>query len=90
MSSTRGSRADLSRVEREVLGHMLRICRLKRWLSQQGLASRLGREHSFVSRVECASQSIDVIVLLDLLKELDIDPVRFLREFLEECQRVSG
>ncbi len=45
-------------------------------LNQRTLAKRLGREHSFVSRIELAERRLDVVEFYWVCRACDADPVR--------------
>jgi len=74
------------REERVILGELLRRTRFDRHLSQEGLASHLGKKHSFMSRIESGDQILDVVALVDLLQAMKVDPCDFMREFAERCK----
>lgn len=42
-------------------------------LSQEGLASRLGRHQQFVSRFEIGERRLDVVEFIDIARELGVD-----------------
>jgi transcriptional regulator with XRE-family HTH domain len=50
-------------------------------LTQAGLAERLGRPQSFVSKYERGERRVDVIELCEVCHALGIDPVLFLQRF---------
>ncbi len=74
------------REERVILGILLKDARLDRKLSQESVANLLGKEHSYLSRVESAQSFLDVIALVDLLDMMEVDPCDFFREFAERCK----
>jgi transcriptional regulator with XRE-family HTH domain len=53
-------------------------------LTQVGLADRLGRPQSFVSKYERGERKLDVIDFCEVCRALGIDPVAFLRRFCSE------
>jgi transcriptional regulator with XRE-family HTH domain len=53
-------------------------------LTQVGLAERLGRPQSFVSKYERGERKLDVIEFCEVCRALKIDPVAFLRRFCSE------
>lgn len=53
-------------------------------LTQVGLAERLGRPQSFVSKYERGERKLDVIEFCRVCRALEIDPVVFLRRFCSE------
>lgn len=52
---------------------LLRDMRIKQGVTQQELAYRLGRPQSFVSKLESGERNIDLIELIDLLKQINLD-----------------
>ncbi len=52
-------------------------------ITQVGLAERLGRPQSFVSKYERGERRLDVIELCEVCHALGIDPVAFLQRFLQ-------
>jgi transcriptional regulator with XRE-family HTH domain len=53
-------------------------------LTQVGLADRLRRPQSFVSKYERGERKLDVIEFCEVCRALGIDPVAFLRRFCSE------
>lgn len=53
-------------------------------LTQVGLAERLGRPQSFVSKYERGERKLDVIEFCEVCRALGIDPVAFLQRFCSE------
>jgi transcriptional regulator with XRE-family HTH domain len=53
-------------------------------LTQVGLADRLGRPQSFVSKYERGERKLDVIEFCEVCRALGMDPVAFLRRFCGE------
>jgi transcriptional regulator with XRE-family HTH domain len=53
-------------------------------ITQAGLAARLKRPQSFVSKYERGERRLDVVEFGDVAKALGIDPVRFLGRFYRE------
>lgn len=53
-------------------------------LTQVGLADRLGRPQSFVSKYERGERKLDVIEFCEVCRALEIDPVAFLQHFCSE------
>ncbi|HMD75760.1 MAG TPA: helix-turn-helix transcriptional regulator [Terracidiphilus sp.] len=53
-------------------------------LTQVGLADRLGRPQSFVSKYERGERRLDVIEFCEVCHALGIDPVAFLQRFCGE------
>jgi transcriptional regulator with XRE-family HTH domain len=50
-------------------------------LTQVGLADRLGRPQSFVSKYERGERRLDVIEFCEVCRALEIDPVAFMQRF---------
>jgi len=53
-------------------------------VTQTGLATRLKRPQSFVSKYERGERRLDLVEFGEVAKALGIDPVRFLRRFYGE------
>jgi len=53
-------------------------------LTQVGLAQRLGRPQSFVSKYERGERKLDLIEFCEVCRALEVDPVSFLRRFCSE------
>jgi len=53
-------------------------------LTQVGLAERLRRPQSFVSKYERGERKLDVIEFCGVCRALEVDPVVFLRRFCSE------
>ena len=53
-------------------------------LTQVGLAERLKRPQSFVSKYERGERKLDVIEFCEVCRALEVDPVAFLRRFCGE------
>lgn len=53
-------------------------------LTQVGLADRLGRPQSFVSKYERGERKLDVIEFCEVCRALGNDPVAFLQLFCNE------
>lgn len=62
---------------------MLRAERLRVGISQIDLARRLRRHQSFVSKFESGERRLDVVELLEVLRVLDVEPVRFVRRLIQ-------
>lgn len=65
------------------LRKLLRAERLRVGISQVDLARKLRRHQSFVSKVESGERRLDLVELLEVLKMLDVDPIRFVRKLLQ-------
>jgi transcriptional regulator with XRE-family HTH domain len=60
------------------------LARKSAGLTQVGLADRLGRPQSFVSKYERGERKLDVIEFCEVCRALEVDPVVFLRRFCSE------
>jgi transcriptional regulator with XRE-family HTH domain len=58
----------------------LRLRRQELGLSQQTLAERLGLHKQFISRVELGERRLDVVEFVDLVRALELDPAKVLKE----------
>ena len=59
-------------------------------LTQRELADRIGRVQSFVAKAELCERRLDVIELVDVLQGLEVDPAKFLAEFLPSRKRTAA
>jgi transcriptional regulator with XRE-family HTH domain len=57
---------------------------------QQELADRLGKPQSFVAKVERGERQIDVIELVAIAKAIGRDPLRLLKQYLDQEPGKSG
>jgi len=55
-------------------------------LTQAGLAKRLSRPQSFVSKFERGERRLDVIEFLDIAEAIGIDPYKFLSKVVKDPQ----
>jgi len=60
---------------------LLARARRESGLTQAQLAARLHRPQSFVSKIESGERRLDVVELVEVLRALHCDPVRFFRLF---------
>lgn len=60
---------------------MLREAREKAGLSQGHLAAKLGRNQSYVSKLERGAQGIEVVELIDYCRAVDVAVSDLLRDF---------
>lgn len=70
----------------EVLCGFLSNLRKEQSITQQELASRLGKPQSFVSKVESGERKVDVVEFIEIVSVLKLDPVEELSKF---CQALS-
>jgi transcriptional regulator with XRE-family HTH domain len=56
-------------------------------LSQAGLASRLSRPQSFVSKYERGERRLDLVEFLDIARVLGLDAGEFIRRLDENAKR---
>jgi transcriptional regulator with XRE-family HTH domain len=64
---------------------MLRELREKAELTHRTLAKRLGREHSFVYRVEHGERRLDLVEFYWYCKALGVDPESVARRVMKDC-----
>jgi|GEM_PF-1456661 len=83
----RRNRRSPHQLEREELGLLIKLLRVKAGLSQQVLANRVGREHSYLSRIESADQIIDVIDLVMLIRAAGGNPRKLLNHLMDELEK---
>ena len=58
-------------------------------LSQRDLAERLGRERSFVSRIELGERRLDVVEFYWVCVACGVDPRKTAQEVMGECARLD-
>jgi transcriptional regulator with XRE-family HTH domain len=56
---------------------LLKEARLKKGLTQQDLAAKLGKPQSFVAKYENGDRRVDLLDLIALARALDFEPGRF-------------
>lgn len=61
--------------ERRIIARIIREARERVGLHQAGLAERIGKTQSYISKIEGSHQGVDVLVLLDIAQALDIDSI---------------
>lgn len=74
----------------ELFRQMLVELRRKAGLSQRALAVRLGREHSFVARIEQGERRLDVVEFYWVCEACKVDPVRKMAELARRLKRIPG
>ena len=63
--------------------------REKAGMTQRDLAEELGREHSFVSRIELGERRLDVVEFYWVAKALGLDPPRIAAKLMRELTQFS-
>lgn len=58
---------------------LLRDARIQGGLTQEGLARRLGQRQQFVSKYEVGERRLDFVELIDIARELNLDPADLVR-----------
>ena len=66
-----------------MLQELLRRTRVDQGLTQQEVASRLGRPQSFVAKYEGGERRLDVIEFVQIAQALSVDPRRMFAELLD-------
>lgn len=61
---------------------MLRAERLRMGMSQIELARTLRRNQSFVSKIESGERRLDIVELLEVLRVIGVEPIRFIRRLI--------
>lgn len=74
--------------EYRLLAALLRETRLKHKITQEELASRLGRPRSFTHKVENADREINVIELMDYCSALGEDFLQFTVKLAVEVNKL--
>src|SRR5258708_1361103 len=64
--------------------------REKAGMTQRNLAQKLGRENSFVSRIELGERRLDVVEFFWVLRALGQDPVRAAAGLMGELTQLEG
>lgn len=62
----------------DILRQLLIESRISKGLTQQALAEKLGRQQSFIGKIENASRNIDVIEFIEIARVLGMDPAKLL------------
>jgi transcriptional regulator with XRE-family HTH domain len=71
--------------EHHALCELLIAARRKAGLNQTDLAERLGKPQSFVAKYEGGERRLDVIEFLRVVRAIDADPHRFLRDLAKKA-----
>ena len=64
--------------------------RLTAGLTQRELAKRLGKPHSYVSKIEVSERRIDVMELIHYLRAMRRSPVRFVKLAAAIIERIEN
>ncbi|BBU64364.1 transcriptional regulator (plasmid) [Methylosinus sp. C49] len=54
-------------------------------LTQEGLAERIGRTQSFVSKYERGERRLDVVEFAEFVRAMDLDPSAVFAQFLQHA-----
>jgi transcriptional regulator with XRE-family HTH domain len=69
-----------NRVSHQQLRNALVEARRKQGLTQVGVANRLGKPQSFVSKYESGERRLDVMEFIQVCKALNIEPITIIQE----------
>jgi transcriptional regulator with XRE-family HTH domain len=61
--------------EYDLLIAMLREARELKAVSQRQLSKRLGREHTYILKIEKGIRRVDVVEMIQICSELGVDPL---------------
>lgn len=75
--------------DNEVLVELLKEARQRSGLTQTELASRIGKDQSFVSLVEGSQRRVDVIEFCAIAKTLGVNPQDLLGRLVERLGRLT-
>ena len=64
------------------LGAFLRTVRLEAGVSQRDLAAKLGLPQSFVSKIERGERQLQALELIEICKEIGVDPGAFVSRYV--------
>lgn len=67
----------------------LRSLRKTAGITQRALADKLGRVHSFVTRMEQGQRRLDVLEFIRVCQALKVDPPEVLADLLREMRRIK-
>jgi transcriptional regulator with XRE-family HTH domain len=68
-----------------VLVQLLTQERLNAGVLQADLAARLGKNQSFISRIESGQRRVDMVEFIEIAQALDISPQSLFSKFIERC-----
>ncbi len=77
--SARRIRKSVHSPEQQLLRELLVAARDRAGLTQQKLASRLGKPQSFVAKYEGGERRLDVVEFVVIARAIGADPVRMVR-----------
>jgi transcriptional regulator with XRE-family HTH domain len=76
----------LHTAEYKTLRRMLQVARETSGLTQLGLASRIGKPQSFISKIESGERRLDIVEFITICRALGLEPWRLLRRFTEKSK----
>ena len=71
----------------DLFRHLLIETRNRLGLTQAGLAEKLGKPQSYVSKYERGERRLDVIEFLDIASALEVDALALLRRLQSDLER---
>jgi transcriptional regulator with XRE-family HTH domain len=74
----------------QLLQNLLREMRIRAGLSQSGLATKLKRTQSFVSKMESGEKTLDLIELRQVCQALETSLTEFVRQFEEAIHEAKS
>ena len=79
-----------SPAEQKKLQTLLRQVRLEAGLTQAGVAAKLGRPQSFVSKYETGERRLDFVETVVLCEALDVDVVQFAASYVADLTKARA
>lgn len=76
--------------EHRHLVEVLKNARQRAAITQEELATRLGKDQTFISIIERGQRRVDVIEFLALAKAMNADPFDLLKEVSDRTKNRSG
>ena len=76
--------------ERRVIARVIREARERSGLHQNLLAERIGKTQSYISKIEGSHQGVDVLVLMEIARALEIDAVQLFNQIFIEISDLRG